>query len=95
MTILEEAQGLISNDRQADYGNPIDSFSNIAKEWNLHLAGKILTPLTEEDVAIMMVRLKLVRQKNKPKRDNLVDACGYLGLVEIIQKTREERGENK
>jgi len=37
-------------------------------------------------VCWMMVLLKASRQMNAPKRDNLVDAAGYIGLIERIQK---------
>lgn len=36
----------------------------------------------------MMVCLKLSRQMNKPKRDNLVDAAGYVNCLDMIIKKK-------
>lgn len=80
--ILEEAAALIYGDREADYGSVTENFGNIAKGWSV-LAGTEITP---EQVGLMMVWLKISRQVNKPKHDNLVDAAGYIGCIDKIQK---------
>lgn len=42
--------------------------------------------LTTDDVAPMMVMLKLARLANDPRhRDSQVDACGYMRLLERTQ----------
>ncbi len=81
VTILEEAQEIIFGERQADYGSVTSNFTNIAKGWSV-IVGKEITP---EQVGLMMTWLKMARQLNKPKRDNLVDAAGYLGCIEKMQ----------
>lgn len=42
----------------------------------------ITATLQPEDVAFMMVLFKLAREANAPKRDNRLDAAGYLALAE-------------
>lgn len=76
-SILKEASETINGGRQDQYGSPEDSFQLIADYWSLYLGSQIL----KEDVAFMMVLLKMARQQNQHKRDNLVDAVGYLGIL--------------
>ncbi len=45
--------------------------------------------VTAEQVCLCMVALKMSRQCHKPKRDNLVDGCGYLRNVEMIEEEEE------
>lgn len=86
MNILEEAESLIYGDRQASYGSATDNFNNTAAGWSVILSKKLNAPISAEDVGLMMVWLKIAREVNKPQRDNLVDAAGYLGCVEKVQK---------
>ena len=81
MSILHEADQLINGPRQHAYGHPVDNFGRIAAIWTVLLE----TPITAEQVGLCMAALKLARQVHQPSRDNLVDACGYLGAVELIQ----------
>ena len=85
-TVLEEAQFLIHGPRQGDYGHPFDDFSRTGRIWGAILGIPDVPP---EKVALCMVGVKLSRQVNKPKRDNLTDGCGYLGTIELIEKRRE------
>ena len=78
---LEEAAGLIGGDRRRDYGTASENFDRIARYWNQWLEKKLRAPLDARDVGILMVLLKLAREMNTPKRDNLVDAVGYLGCL--------------
>ena len=41
----------------------------------------------------MMVLLKISRECNLVKRDNIVDALGYIANIEMIQKERQQREE--
>ena len=86
-TILAEAQRLVNGDRQSDYGHPLDNFGDVAAIWSVILR----TPITAEQAALCMVGLKLARQSNKGKRDNLVDLAGYTQVVEMIETERERR----
>lgn len=81
-SILEEAQSLIYGDRQADYGSVTTNFTNIAKGWSVILGVEV----TPEQVGLAMTWVKIARQSNKRKRDNLVDIAGYVGCIEKIEK---------
>lgn len=77
MNILEEANDLIYGDRAKSYGRVTDNFGRIAKGWEVILG----QPITIEQVGLCMAWLKIAREIGNPKRDNLVDAAGYLGCV--------------
>lgn len=84
MTILEEAQELTYGERQNQYGDAHINYGNIAKLWSVILK----TEVTPEQVCLCMVMLKVARQVNKHKRDNIVDAAGYLALIEKMEVER-------
>lgn len=94
-SILVEAEGLINGPRAASYGHAFDNFGAIADVWNWWLAFKVARGgewrIEPEDVGVMMTLLKLARNGNAPKRDNLVDAAGYLGCVEQVELERVRR----
>lgn len=79
-SILVEAERLINGDRQAQYSHPADDYGKTVGAFNA-LTGK---NLTTRDAMIFMVCVKLSRECFKHKRDNLVDACGYMGCLEKI-----------
>lgn len=73
-----EANRLVNGDRQADYGTPRENYEGIAKVWSGILTRILHRDITPGEAALMMVGLKLQREAMKPKRDNIVDANGYL-----------------
>jgi hypothetical protein len=81
-TVLQEANDVIYGDRQADYGSATENFSNIAKGWEILLKTKV----TPEQVGLCMIWLKMARQMNVNKRDNIVDIAGYAGCMEKLNK---------
>lgn len=87
-TVLEEANTIIFGDREQTYGHPAKNINNIARQWSLYLEQKhgLIMDISAEDVCWMMVTLKMARQINSSKRDNLVDAAGYLALIDRIDK---------
>ena len=91
-TILAEAASIVDSDRERTYGDPGRNLRAIADMWSSWLRARgHLNPgeqLTTDDVAPMMVMLKLARLANDPRhRDSQVDACGYLRLLERVQST--------
>ena len=84
-TILDEAGSLVDGDRNADYGRPIHDFDRAAQIWSAILG----TQVTGEQVALCMVGVKLAREVHRPKRDNLVDAVGYLLAYDSVRRDRE------
>lgn len=81
-TILQEAQELVYNDRNADYGTVTANFTKIAELWAPILGAKV----TPEQVGLCMVQVKIARQLFKQKRDNLVDGAGYFATLEKLSK---------
>lgn len=92
-TILQEAERLTNGDRNADYGHPLDDFRKTAEMWSAYLNSKHNAgiELDPEDVGFMMVLLKISRHMHMPKRDNLVDAAGYINTVAMCEVERINR----
>lgn len=86
-TITQEAERLIHGNRNADYGHPLEDFTRTGKLWAAILGIETVTP---QQVALCMVALKISRQINRPKRDNLVDGCGYFGTIEMMEEKLAE-----
>jgi len=86
-SILDEAKRLTSNDRQKNYGHPKENFKRIADLWNSYMVNRFNpeSPISVEDVAWMMVLLKIARDLNKPTKDNLVDSIGYVRTLAMIR----------
>jgi hypothetical protein len=78
--ILLKALDVINGERQDQYGDPEQSFTEIAKYWSTYLKREI----SASDVAMMMVLFKIARESHCLKEDNIVDAAGYLGLYSEI-----------
>jgi hypothetical protein len=78
--ILQEADRLVNGDRNKDYGHPADDFGRCAKLWSVVLGCDV----SPEQAALCMILVKVSRQINKPKRDNLVDIAGYAAVIEKI-----------
>lgn len=74
--LLHEAEVIVCNDREGQYGKPEDSFSRIAEYWSVYLQRSIKA----EDVAVMMTLFKIARIQTgiSYKADSWVDAIGYL-----------------
>lgn len=88
MSILLEAQGLVHGDRGTDYGHPLDDFTRTAQMWSAIIG----YPVSAEKVGLCMCAVKISRQCNRPKRDNLVDLAGYAETVSMViaEKLRRE-----
>lgn len=72
--ILESAIQTVCKDRQDKYGNCEDNFGIIAEFWT----GYLNTEVTAEDVAVMMMLLKIARIRTGVYDvDNYIDIAGY------------------
>ena len=87
-TILQEADRLVSDDRREDYGHPLDDFGRVTRMAHA-LWGR--GPETEEEHAMYMILVKLARQVNRAKRDNLVDIAGYAKTLDLVIAERARR----
>lgn len=88
-TVLAEAASLVHGDRNEAYGHPIDDFRGTGAIWGglvrrWRESSDIGDPIPPELVALMMAGLKLNRETNKRKRDNLVDAAGYVETASMV-----------
>lgn len=105
--LLFDAARTVNGARQDQYGKAEDSFQIIADYWSTHLesrqkevvasdpeaSGQVFVTLEPQDVAYMMVLFKLAREANAPKRDNRLDAAGYLALAERCLAANEPEDE--
>ena len=78
--IIEQAQVVVSGDRQKDYGHPKANHTCTAQMWSAWLSRKYDMPIVVdmEDVCWMNILQKASRQANKSKDDNAVDVVGYV-----------------
>ena len=86
-SILEEAKRIVHGDRGENYGHPLEDFSRTAKIWSAILGIEV----TAEQVALCMVGVKISREVNRPKRDNIVDGAGYFETLDMVKKERARR----
>lgn len=84
--ILQEALEISGESRQRDYGHPLINHQRIAAFWNIQLAPKLTAPIEPREVALMMIALKLAREVNTPKRDNVLDIAGYVNCIDLIDQ---------
>ena len=89
--ILKKAKDLISGDRNDTHGDAFQNHAEIAEYWNIFLDKKLqpMASITAEDVALMMVLLKISRntQGKKNNMDNFIDMCGYAAIAGEINDT--------
>lgn len=86
--ILDEAKRLVLGDRGAKYGHPLDNFTNTADIINALFKKKLRYDFTAEDVALLMICLKLSREIHVHTRDNLVDIAGYAQTAALVHAAR-------
>lgn len=76
--ILEKALQCVNGKREEQYGSPEDNFAMIAQFWELYLRNREDICISPEDVAVMMILLKIARIAGGGyKLDNWVDIAGY------------------
>jgi hypothetical protein len=85
-SVLDEAKRITGGERRQDYGHPADDFAHTALMWNGILAAKLRAGafITAMDVPLCMIAVKLARQSNRHKRDNLVDIAGYARTAAMV-----------
>ena len=91
--ILIEADAVAGQSRSRDYGHPLPNHERIAAIWNVQLGSKLKEPITPREVALLMIGLKLAREVNTAKRDNLIDIAGYVKCIDMIDKEGESCAE--
>lgn len=79
--VSHEAYRLVGGDRRAAYGHPREDFTRTGRMWGAILEIGDVSP---EKVGLCMAALKISREVNAHKRDNLVDLCGYAETVHMV-----------
>jgi hypothetical protein len=87
----------VTGDRAEQYGDALKLHSKAVDIYRLicpeaiQMKVCIELPDTQRDALSMLyslLALKLARHKHNPKRDNLVDACGYIHLIAEIEDSK-------
>ncbi len=80
-SILQEAQALVHGARNESYGMPWEDYERTVALFKTMIGDKKIADMSATDGMMFMVCVKLSRQAHSHKRDNLVDACGYLECI--------------
>jgi len=83
MSIIKEADELLNGDRAKDYGDVADNFKSISEVANVLLKSKGIV-LDEIDICNVLIALKIAREGNKHKKDNLVDLAAYANIKQVL-----------
>ena len=86
---LREAARITTQDRNVNYGGPEENFTRTAKIWSVILG----TDISNEQVAMMMVGLKMARFANKSgfQPDTWIDIAGYAGCGYEVGRIESEQ----
>jgi len=79
-SIAHEAIQLVGGDRNRAYAHPAINFARIARLWEPIFG----CPVTPAQVALAMIQVKVSREINAHKRDNLVDLVGYCLTLDAV-----------
>lgn len=93
--LLDTAKQLTCGDRNVAYGPPYDNLSDCAVLWETYMNTKkgYSIRITAEDVAWMMVLLKMTRSFQPGYHaDNYVDASAYAAIAGECRDTLESGG---
>lgn len=77
--VLQEASHLVNGERQEDYGDPVECMGKWAEILKLLYGWDI----DAHKASVAMSLLKHVREANRPKRDNRVDAPAYMHIADL------------
>lgn len=91
-SVALEAHELVYGDRGKAYGHPIFDMTRTADIATALLRTKLRpgTRLEAEDIAKLMIGVKLSRETFAPKRDNRVDAAGYALVLDLVTQWRRD-----
>lgn len=80
--LMLAADLLTNGERRTEYGDPMIVFNGYAKMWTVLLRNKLQPGIELEatDVTLCMAALKLARESQRSKSDNVVDLHGYMSI---------------
>jgi len=89
--ISEEAVRIVYGDREKAYDSPNRNFNKLAHMWTGTILEKLKPgeTITPNDVALMLICLKISRESFRPSRDNRVDGVGYWECLDRIVQEQE------
>ena len=87
-TYLDIARAITLEDRQIEYGSPIVNFLRTAIRWSMWLE----IAVTPYDVAVMMMDMKIARENETHKSDNLIDTIGYASCIDRMDEAMKSIG---
>ena len=83
-------KGLVSEDRNKEYGEPQENWGRICDFWDIYWRGRQPGTLELHDHAVMMILVKVSRLMNSPHNgDTWLDIGGY--AVNGYEVTREDK----
>jgi len=88
--ILDLANSAVGGKRGDHYGHQLDDFTRSAQM----ISGLLGHPVKPSDIPLIMICIKLSRQKNQYKADNLVDIAGCALTAEMVHKEAMKRDAN-
>ena len=88
-SILHRAHEAVNGDRQENYGDQLENFTNIADRMTITLRTKLVEPITPQEVALLMLDVKLARLSKTGGRhtDSIVDVAGYAECLDKVNQT--------
>ena len=86
-----EAAELVEGGRDEAYGDALTEFSRISAVFE-ELTGHCITP---EDMALLFICMKLVRDSSRAKEDHMVDVCGYASIRACIREQKSDEDEKE
>lgn len=86
--VLEKASDAVNGDRADNYGDQLTNFTNIADRMTITLREKLIAPITPQEVALLMIDVKLARLVKTGGRheDSIVDIAGYALCLEKVNE---------
>lgn len=92
---IESIRSKVCGERLKEYGSVESNFGRIAALWNVWLSKKNVT-LGPEDVAAMMILMKMARLMENPFHlDSSIDAGGYAVCLSVLAKNAAGKEHNR
>lgn len=86
--------GDVIADRNGTHGDPVENHNHIAKLWSVFLESILSRPITGDEVADMMILLKLSRkQVGGMDLDHYRDSIGYAAIASLYVPADNEPSE--